>query len=193
MTKKTRHIQTEFVFHDLCSAPPKSKQMLENLLAQSGPNGFYAVAAESPETLSAYAALHQAFSASSFTNEEKTVVWQTINVENQCHFCVPAHTKMAKAMMVSDTVSDALRNETPLLSAKLEALRCFTLLMLRNRGNVTDAEIAAFLNAGYTHQNMLEVVLGLAQKTISNYVNHLARTPVDNQYEHYAWTKAEPR
>jgi alkylhydroperoxidase family enzyme len=96
-------------------------------------------------------------------------------------------------MMVNDTVSDALRDETPLPSAKLEALRSFTLLMLRNHGNATDAEIAAFLNAGYTHQNMLEVVLGLAQKTISNYVNHLARTPVDNQYEHYAWTKAEPR
>jgi hypothetical protein len=36
---------------------------------------------------------------------------------------------------------------------------------------------------------MLEVVLGLAQKTISNYINHLARTPVDKQYEKYAWSK----
>jgi hypothetical protein len=36
---------------------------------------------------------------------------------------------------------------------------------------------------------MLEIVLGLAQKTISNYVNHLARTPVDKQYEKYTWNK----
>ena len=73
--------------------------------------------------------------------------------------------------------------------ARLEALRDFTLLMLRNHGNASDAEISKFLSAGYTHQNMLEVVLGLAQKTISNYINHLARTPVDKQYEKYAWSK----
>ncbi len=181
----------EFPHHDLETAPAQSKPLLKQLLAQSGPNGFYAVTANSPETLQTYNDLHQAFSASSFTNEEKTVVWQTINVENECHFCVLAHTYMAKAMKVSDAVSDALRDETRLPTAKLEALRDFTLLMLRNYGHASDAEIAAFLGAGYTHQNMLEVVLGLAQKTISNYVNHLARTPVDKQYENYAWTKAE--
>jgi alkylhydroperoxidase family enzyme len=96
---------------------------------------------------------------------------------------------MAKAMKIDKAVSDALRNETALPTARLEALRDFTLLMLRNHGNASDAEISKFLNAGYTHQNMLEIVLGLAQKTISNYVNHLARTPVDKQYEKYTWNK----
>lgn len=184
-------LSVEFPFHDLETAPEKVKPLLRQLLEHSGPNGFYAVAAESPETLSAYNALHQAFMATSFSNEEKTIVWQTINVENECNFCVPAHTFMAKSMMVSDQVSNALRDETPLPSAKLEALRDFTLLMLRNRGNASDAEIKAFLDAGYTHRNMLEVVLGMAQKTISNYVNHLARTPSDKQYQNHAWTKAE--
>ena len=128
--------------------------------------------------------------ASSFTNEEKTVVWQSINVENQCHFCVPAHTYMVKAMKIDKAISNALRDETALPTARLEALRDFTLLLLRNHGHASDSEISKFLSAGFTHQNMLEVVLGLAQKTISNYVNHLARTPVDKQYEHYAWKKS---
>ena len=96
---------------------------------------------------------------------------------------------VAKAMKIDKAVSDALRNETALPTARLVALRDFTLLMLRNHGNASDAEISKFLSAGYTHQNMLEVVLGLAQKTISNYINHLARTPVDKQYEKYAWSK----
>ena len=178
-----------FPKHSLKTAPEKSKPLLRQLLEQSGPNGFYSVTAESPETLAAYAMLHKEFMASSFTNEEKTVIWQTINVENQCHFCVPAHTYMAKAMKIDKVISDALRNETALPTARLEALRDFTLLMLRNHGNASDAEISKFLNAGYTHQNMLEIVLGLAQKTISNYVNHLARTPVDKQYEKYTWNK----
>ena len=182
-------MSTGFPVHDPDTAPEKSRDLLRQLVAQSGPNGFYAVAATSPETLGAYVALHQAFSATSLSAEEKTVVWQTINVENECTFCVPAHTSMAKAMRVSDAVTDALRNETPLPTAKLDALRAFTLLMVRNRGHASDAEIEAFLEAGYTHQTMLEVVLGLAQKTISNYVNHLARTPPDAQYDAYAWTK----
>jgi len=98
---------------------------------------------------------------------------------------------MAKNMKIDKSVSDALRDETALPTARLEALRDFTLLMLRNDGNASEAEISKFLSAGYTHQNMLEVVLGLAQKTISNYVNHLARTPVDKQYKKYAWNKVE--
>jgi alkylhydroperoxidase family enzyme len=182
-----------FTFHNLETAPEGSKKLLKQLLAQSGPNGFYAVTAESPETLSAYNALHQAFSSSSFNNEEKTVVWQSINVENECTFCVPAHTYMAKAMKVSDEISNALRDETPLPIAKLEALRDFTILLVRNHGNASDTEIAIFLEAGYTHQNILEIVLGMAQKTISNYVNHLARTPADKQYEQYSWTKSGSR
>ena len=89
-----------FQKHDVETAPEKSKPLLRQLLEHSGPNGFYAVTAESPETLTAYATLHKAFMASSFTDEEKTVIWQSINVENQCHFCVPAHTYMAKAMRI---------------------------------------------------------------------------------------------
>lgn len=179
-----------FQKHDIETAPEKSKPLLRQLLEHSGPNGFYAVTADSPETLTAYVALHKAFMASSFTNEEKTVVWQSINVENQCHFCVPAHTYMAKAMKIDKAISNALRDEKALPTARLEALRDFTLLLLRNHGHASDSAISKFLSAGFTHQNMLEVVLGLAQKTISNYVNHLARTPIDKQYEHYAWKKS---
>ena len=180
-----------FQQHDVETAPERSKPLLRQLLEHSWPNGFYAVTAKSSETLTAYARLHKAFMASSFTNEEKTVICQSINVENQCHFCVPAHTYMAKAMKLDEAVSNALRDDTALPSTRLEALRDFTLLLLRNHGHASDSVISKFLSAGYIHQNMLEVVLGLAQKTISNYVNHLARTPVDKQYEHYAWKKVE--
>ena len=173
-----------FQKHDVETAPEKSKPLLRQLLEHSGPNGFYAVTAESPETLTAYAALHKAFMASSFTNEEKTVVWQSINVENQCHFCVPAHTYMAKAMKIDKAISNALRDEKALPTARLEALRDFTLLLLRNHRHASDVETSKYLSTGFTHQNMLEVVLGLAQKTISNYVNHLARMPPDKRYEH---------
>ncbi|MEM9913070.1 MAG: carboxymuconolactone decarboxylase family protein, partial [Pseudomonadota bacterium] len=120
-----------------------------------------------------------------------TVVWQAINVEHECHYCVPAHTGIAKMMKVSDEISEALRNETPLPTAKLEALRTFTVQMVRARGNVTEAQMQAFFDAGYGHRAVLDVVLGLAQKTMSNYINHMAQTPVDEVFHPLLWKRGD--
>ena len=127
---------------------------------------------------------------SSFDKDELTVVWQTINVEHACHYCVPAHTGIAKNMKVDDAISDALRNETPLPNARLEALRTFTLSVVRDRGNVDDSAVQAFLDAGFTKRQILEVVLGVSQKVMSNYTNHLANTPVDAAFSKFEWQKA---
>lgn len=90
-------------------------------------------------------------------------------------------------MTVDDSITEAPRNETPLPTAKLEALRTFTLAMIRDRGFVFDAETQAFLDAGFTETNVLETILGAAQKLMSNYTNHFARTPVDQVFQKFAW------
>jgi len=82
-----------------------------------------------------------------------------------------------------------LRDETRLPNAHLEALRTFTLQVVRQRGDVSDAQVQAFLEAGYTKRQVLEVILGVAQKVMSNYTNHLAQTPVDAPMQQFAWTK----
>ena len=90
---------TDFKKHDMDSAPEGSKPFLENSQKNMGMiPGLHAVMAESPQVLEAYQKLHQLVLESSFDNDEKTVVWQTINVENACHYCVPAHTGIAKMM-----------------------------------------------------------------------------------------------
>jgi alkylhydroperoxidase family enzyme len=55
---------------------------------------------------------------------------------------------------------------------------------------VTDDDVQAFLDAGYTKQQILEVILGLAHKIISNYTNHVAKTPVDAVFKKFAWEKS---
>ncbi|TDK50467.1 carboxymuconolactone decarboxylase family protein [Antarcticimicrobium luteum] len=151
--------------------------------------GLHAVMAGSPALLEAYQALHRLFAEeTAFDADEKTVVWQTINVYHACHYCVPAHTGIAKMMGVSDEVSNALRDETPLPNDKLEALRTFALIMLDNRGNPTDEQIGAFYAAGYNQRHVLDIILGLAQKVMSNYTNHVAQTPVDPVMQKFAWT-----
>jgi len=79
--------------------------------------------------------------------------------------------------------------ETPLASEKLEALRTTTLLMAQNRGVIDQADIEAFYAAGFTKQNLLDIVLVLAQKVMSNYTNHLAETTVDEPFQAFAWEK----
>jgi alkylhydroperoxidase family enzyme len=73
----------------------------------------------------------------------------------------------------------------------LEALRTFTIQMMRERGNVTDAQMKAFFDAGYGHRAVLDVILGLAQKTMSNYINHVAETPVDEVFQPLVWTRGD--
>ncbi|MFC6688539.1 carboxymuconolactone decarboxylase family protein [Jhaorihella thermophila] len=154
--------------------------------------GLHGTMADAPGLLEAYQVAHKAFLGTSLTDEEKTVVWQTVNVEHECHYCVPAHTGIAKMMKVDDAITEALRNETPLPTAKLEALRDFTLKVVRGRGFVDEADTQAFLDAGFTTTNILEVILGVAQKVMSNYVNHFAKTSVDKVFRKYAWERKTP-
>lgn len=180
---------TEFTLHTANTAPEAAKPLLENSLKAFGMvPGLHAVMAESPELLDAYQRVHTLFQNTSFNAEELTVVWQTINVENECHYCVPAHSFIAKSMKVDDAINEALRNETPLPDARLEALRTFTLKLIRQHGVMSDEDMQAFFDAGFTQRNVLEVILGYSQKIMSNYTNHVAHTPVDAPFEAFAWS-----
>tara|TARA_R110002050_G_scaffold97971_2_gene203648 strand:+ start:39049 stop:39612 length:564 start_codon:yes stop_codon:yes gene_type:complete len=181
---------TTLKVHNIETAPEGNKALLENSIKTYGMiPGLHGVLAGAPGILEAYKTLHKLFANSSFNNEELTVVWQTINVEHACHYCVPAHTGIAKMMKVDDAITEALRNETPLENPKLEALRTMTLTIVRNRGHVTQEDLNTFYAMGYEERQVLEIILGLSQKTISNYVNHIANTPVDAGFKKFAWSK----
>ncbi|WP_086981074.1 carboxymuconolactone decarboxylase family protein [Vibrio aphrogenes] len=177
---------SHFTIHDVQSAPEASKPGLERSLKANGfiPN-LHGVLAEAPGLLEGYQVLHQLFSNSSFNAEELTVVWQTINVEHECHYCVPAHTGIALSMKVDESLNTALRNNTAMPTEKLQVLHDTTLSMVRNRGQLSEQEIQTFFNAGYGQRQLLEIVLGLSQKVISNYTNHLSKTPVDSVFEKF--------
>jgi alkylhydroperoxidase family enzyme len=181
---------SNFTIHTIESAPEDSKAELKEGLKAFGmiPN-LHGTLAESPELYKAYNALHALFMQTSFDKDELTVVWQAINVEHDCHYCVPAHTMIANSMNVDPEITAALRDETPLASEKLEALRTVTLQLVRNRGHLTQSEIETFFAAGYAQKQILEIIVGMSQKVISNYVNHLAETPLDAPFETFVWEK----
>ncbi len=179
-----------FKIHTIESAPEGSLPLLEKSKKAYGmiPN-LHGMLAEAPGTLEAYQTLHQLFSDSSFNNDELTVVWQTINVEHECHYCVPAHTAIAHGMKVDAAITDALRNSTEMPNEKLQALHNMTLSVVRNRGRVSQEELENFYAAGYNKRHVLEIILGLSQKVISNYSNHIANTPVDKPFQQFTWKK----
>ena len=70
---------------------------------------------------------------------------------------------------------------------RLQVLRRYVTAVIRTRGWPSTEHQAAFKTAGYTTQQMLEVLVGIAMKTLSNYVNHLADTPLDSQFAGFTW------
>jgi len=184
---------TTLTIHTIESAPTASKPALEKSLKTNGmlPN-LHGVLGSSPQLLEAYQTLHQLFMNTSFDADELTVVWQGINVEHGCNYCVPAHTGIAHAMKVDAKLIQALRDQEPMPTDKLQALFDLTLSLVRNRGHVTQEQLDQFYAAGYGEQQVLEIILGLSQKIISNYTNHIANTPIDAPFEKFAWKQSNP-
>ena len=110
-------------------------------------------------------------------------------MEHECHYCVPAHTGIAAMMKVDPSLSDALRNREAMPTEKLQVLHEMTLKIVRNRGHVTQEDLDTFYASGYGERQVLEIILGVSQKVISNYTNHIANTPVDAAFKKYAWSK----
>ena len=136
---------SKLTIHTIETAPEASKPLLEKSLKANGMiANLHGVMAEAPGLLEGYQVLHQLFANSSFNKEEITVVWQTINVEHGCHYCVPAHTGIAHGMKVDPALTEALRNGTAMPTEKLQVLQDTTLAMTRKRGQLSDAEIEAF-------------------------------------------------
>lgn len=179
-----------FTAYSIETAPEASKETLRAAKKVFGfvPN-LQANMAESPQLLAGYTAFWDLFSKSTLTAHEQQVVYLTSNFENNCQYCMAGHTALAKMEKMEPAVIKALRDGTPLPDAKLESLHRFATLMVRERGFVPEAEVDAFLAAGYTRQNVLEVILGVATKVMSNYTNHLTHTPLDPFMKGNEWTK----
>lgn len=143
---------------------------------------LHKVFAASPIALTTYKYLHTQFQNTSFSNTELTVIWQTINFYHQCHYCLPAHTAIANMQKIDSALIDTLYEGKPLDDQKLRSLQETTRALVDQRGQLTEPQEAAFRAAGYGDQQLMEIVLGIAQKTMSNYANHLAKTPIDEQF-----------
>jgi uncharacterized peroxidase-related enzyme len=178
-----------FPVHTVETAPSASAPFIEGARKAFGlvPN-LIGVFANSPAVVEGYLALAAAFQKSSLSPLEREVVLIAASVENACHYCVAAHTTVTQGQKLDQNVIAQVRAGAPIADAKLEALRAFTTKLVRERGWASDADVQLFIAAGYTKAAVLEVVLGIGLKTISNYTNHIAETPLDAAFQANAYT-----
>ncbi|MEM9330937.1 MAG: carboxymuconolactone decarboxylase family protein, partial [Pseudomonadota bacterium] len=150
-----------FTKHTIDSAPEEAK---ENLAYAEKAYGFlpnlYRNMAEAPTLFEGYLKLSEVFGNTSFSETERQIILMTNNRLNGCKYCMAAHTTIAQSHSVPDDVIEALRNNTPISDEKLEHLRQFAAIINETRGNPTEAELKTFLDAGYTKQNVLEILVG---------------------------------
>src|ERR1700746_1855656 len=178
-----------FTLHDTKTAPAPSADILNAVQKSWGfvPN-LHRVLAQSPAALEAYSSLWGIAEKTSFTPQERNIVYLAIIYENECTYCMAGHTNLSRMAKVEPEVVSAVREGRPIADAKLEALRQFAAKVTRQRGVVSQTDVAAFKAAGYDNRAVLDVLVLAATKLISNYTNHLADTPNDSFMKGAEWT-----
>jgi uncharacterized peroxidase-related enzyme len=173
-------VKHDFKLHTIETAPEASRKDLAEVKQKFGrvPN-FFAVAAESPAAVNAYVSLSNIFRTTGLTPAEQQIVILAASVENKCEYCVAAHSRGAKMAGVPEDVINAIKARARLDDAKTEALRRLVSQIVDKRGWLSDADVQAFLTQGYSKAQLLDVMVGVSMKTLSNYINHLTDPPVE--------------
>ncbi|MEM8796142.1 MAG: carboxymuconolactone decarboxylase family protein [Pseudomonadota bacterium] len=178
--------ERDFPIHDATTAPSEAIEPLNWYQENFGvvPN-LAGILAESPALLVSYWQLQNNLLAhSTLTRQEINIVQTAVAHANACQYCVAGHTAFGKMEFFNNTDEqlNAVRQDKAFNDPKLEALRDFTLLVLRNQGRMATSQLNTFLDAGFTRAQALDVIGCIAAKVMSNYANQLALTPIDDAF-----------
>jgi uncharacterized peroxidase-related enzyme len=161
--------------------PANSRPFLDQVKKSFGfvPN-LFAVFANSPVLLEGYLALNAAYEKASLTPVERQLVLLAASVTNHCDYCTAAHSTVLKDMLeVSGDIVAAVRANRPLPDPRHDALVNLARLMVITRGEVPKQTLKAYADAGYRPDQVAEVLVGVALKTLSNYTSHLSPPDID--------------
>lgn len=163
-----------FRFHTPENTTGSTQELLSTIKKQYGffPNLFGPMA-ESPVTVEAYLALNDFVSKTSFTPGQQQIALLEVSVENNCEFCSIAHRAIGKIKGASVQTLSEIATYKVISDPQDRALASFVQTVTKNRGRPAEAEVQAFLEAGFSIQQIFEVILIVSIKTLSNYANHL--------------------
>ena len=146
-------------------------------------NGFIpnlmATFASSPALLNAYVALDTEWENSCFSAQERQLIFLAASVENRCRYCIAAHATALKGLQVDPQYIQAVRNRVSLGEQRLDALVTLTRELVAERGFVAPETQRRFVAAGFDEVALMEVLIGVALKIMSNYLDNLTPIAID--------------
>ena len=169
---------TTFTVPTAASVSPANRAIFEQLDDKLGkvPN-LYATLAHSDHALGNYLALQNG--ASSLNAREREVVNLVVSQVNECAYCLAAHTVLGgMAGFTPDQIIEIRKGAAP-FDRRLDALARLVADIARNRGRAAQDHLDAFFVAGYDEGNLVDVVMAVGDKIITNYLHALTGVPVD--------------
>ncbi len=181
-----------FELKTINNADEEAKPILQSAKDNMGmiPN-LFAVMASNPSLLKAYTSADETFRQDSgFSSVEQEVLLLSIAVENACTYCVAAHSFIAdNQSKVPEKITNAIRDGKEIPDTKLQKLSTFAKEVVNTRGYPSKSATNALKEVGYTDKHIAGVITAVGMKTFSNYINHIANTPLDQAFEGRKWDK----
>lgn len=164
----------------VADAPEASRALLEGVQKQLGsvPNLFRAVAI-SPQALEGYLGLSGALAKGSLPAATRERIALAVAEVNGCGYCLSAHSYIGKNLAKLDDAEITANRNGASNDPKADAAVRFAAKVARDRGQVTDADLAAVKLAGYTDAQLVEIVQHVALNVFTNYFNEVFATDID--------------
>ncbi len=167
-------------FASVDAAPAAAQPALQAVNKQLGsvPN-LFRVVANSPSALEGYLGLNGALAKGSLDAKTRERIALAVAGINGCSYCLSAHTYIGKNLAKLDDAELTANRNGASNDPKADAAVKFAVKVVRERGHVSDADVAAVKHAGYDDAQIVEIVLHVALNTLTNYVNEVAKTEID--------------
>ncbi len=157
---------------------PANQALFDGLKKGLGmvPN-LYATMAHSERALGTYLALQNA--GSSIQGKAREVVNLVVSQVNGCEYCLAAHTVIGGMVgFTADQIMEIRRGRAS-FDARLDALARLVERIASERGHADPARLQAFFDAGWTTEHLVDAIVVIGDKTVTNYLHATTRVPVD--------------
>jgi AhpD family alkylhydroperoxidase len=138
---------------------------------------LYATLALSEHALGNYLAFQNA--KSSMAGKAREVINLVVSQVNQCAYCLAAHTVIGGMVGFTPEQIVEIRRGTAAFDAKLDALARLVKNITTERGHADPARVQAFFDAGWTQENLVDAIVVIGDKTVTNYLHGTTKVPVD--------------
>ena len=159
-----------------------AKEILTNVEKKYGfiPSLFNYMA-EAPYTIEAYANLTLLLAKTGLSDAQQQVALLAVSHYNDCGFCRVAHQAFGKMNKANEQTLNAIVNNLEIEDATDQALVTMVVAITDQRGWIEQAQLDAFLAAGFTRKNVYDLILIFTIKTLSNYSNHLTKPEANDE------------